>query len=160
MSGDKNRGGELVSKLKLDVKALTLLYESDVALQDTLDKTFREPGDADMLRFVRLLQSRRRPGGLGALLISLGEIILASFLTVLGIVAFIPALIGLVMPQQFLDYFSRILVPALASSPLFVVAPALDFVLASVLMLCAFYTLRQASQNIRESGMILETSVR
>jgi hypothetical protein len=65
-----------------------------------------------------------------------------------------------VMPQQFLDYFSRILVPALASSPLFVVAPALDFVLASVLMLCAFYTLRQASQNIRESAVILETSVR
>jgi hypothetical protein len=160
MSVDENQGGELVSRLKLDVKALTLLYESDVALQDTLDKAFKEAGDADMQRFVRLLQSRRRPGGLGILLISLGEIILASFLTVLGIVVFIPALIGLVMPQQFLDYFSRIVVPALASSPLFVVAPALDFVLASVLMLCAFYTLRQASHNIRESAMILETSVR
>jgi hypothetical protein len=160
MSVDENRGGELVSKLKLDVKALTLLYESDLGLKAILDKTFTESGDAEMLRFARLLQSRRRPGGLGALLISLGEIILASFLTVLGIAVFIPALIGLVMPQQFLDYFSRIVVPALASSPLFVVAPALDFVLASVLMLCAFYTLRQASQNIRESAMILETSVR
>jgi hypothetical protein len=160
MSVDENRGGELVSKLKLDVKALTLLYESDLTLKDALDKTFTESGDPDLLRFVHLLQSRRRPGGLGALLISLGEIVLASFLTIIGIVAFIPALIGLVMPQQFLDYFSRIVVPALASSPLFVAAPALDFVLASVLMLCAFYTLRQASQNIRESGLILETSVR
>ncbi|MDA4114433.1 MAG: hypothetical protein OK474_10345 [Thaumarchaeota archaeon] len=160
MSVDENQGGELASKLKLDVKALTLLYESDLALQAILDKTFTESGDSEMLRFARLLQARRRPGGLGALLISVGEIILASFLTVLGIAVFIPALVGLVMPQQFLDYFSRIIVPALASSPLFVVAPVLDFVLASVLMLCAFYTLRQASQSIRESAMILETSVR
>jgi hypothetical protein len=160
MSVDENQGGELVSKLKLDVKALTLLYESDLALQGMLDKAFAESGDAEMLRFARLLQARRRPGGLGALLISVGEIILASFLTVLGIAVFIPALVGLVMPQQFLDYFSRTIVPSLASSPLFVVAPALDFILASVLMLCAFYTLRQASQSIRESAMILETSVR
>ena len=89
------------------MKALALLYESDTALKDALDKAFTESGDPDLLRFVHLLQSRRRPGGLGASLISLGEIVLASFLTVIGIVAFIPTLIGLVMPQQFLDYFSR-----------------------------------------------------
>jgi hypothetical protein len=159
MSVDENQGDELISKLKLDVKGLTLLYESDAALKEMLDKTFAESGDADMLRFAGLLQTRRRSGGRGPLLISVGEIILASFLTILGIVAFVPSLIGLITPRQFLDYFSHVLAPSLNSGPLFVGAPALEFVLASVLMLCAFYTLRQASQNIKESGMTLKTSV-
>jgi len=160
MSLDGSKGGELVSKLKLDVKALTLLYESDAALKAIVDRAFTNSGDAEMLRFAGLLQVRRQPRGRGSFLISLGEIILASFLTILGIVAFVPALTGQLTPHQFLDYFSKALAPSLNSGPLYVGAPALDFVFASVLMLCAFYTLRQASRNIKESGLSPETSVR
>jgi ABC-type uncharacterized transport system YnjBCD permease subunit len=160
MSQDANLGDELVSKLKLDVKALTLLYESDAALKDVVDRAFTLSGDASMLRFAGMLQPRRKPGGAGSILISVGEIILASFLTVLGLAAFVPAMIGLLTPHQFIEYFSNVLAPSLNSGPLYVGAPALDFVFASVLVLCAFYTLRQASRSIKESGLARETSVR
>jgi len=160
MSLDANQGDELVSKLKLDVKAISLIYGSDATLKEILDGAFTNSGDDDMLRFAGLLQSKRRPGGGGPLLISVGEIILASFLTILGIAAFVPSLIGLVTPHQFLDYFSRALAPSLNSGPLYVAAPAVNFVFAAVIMLCAFYTLRQASQNIKDSGAAFETSVR
>ncbi len=160
MSLDEGQGGDLVSKLKLDVKALTLLYDSDAALKGVLDGAFANSGDAEMLRFLGLLQTKRKQSRGGTILISLGELILASFLTIIGISAFVPVLIGLLTPHQFLDYFSNALAPSFSSGPLYVGAPALDFVLASILMLCAFYTLRQASRNIRESDLMLETSVR
>ena len=150
----------MVSKLKLDVKALTLLHESDTQLKEILDSAFRDSGDSAMLRFAGLLQTKRRQGARGPLLISVGEIILASFLTILGIAAFVPSMIGLLTPHQFIDYFSKALAPSLDSGPLYVGAPAIEFAFASVLVLCAFYTLRQASRNIKDSGLATETSVR
>jgi hypothetical protein len=160
LSLDANQGNEAVSKLKLDVKALTLLYESDAALKEIVDRAFTHSGDAEMLRFAALLQTGRKPGGRGPLLIALGEILLASFLAILGVVAFIPSLSGMLTPHQFMDYFSKVLAPSFSSGPLYIGAPALDFVFASVLMLCALYTLRQASRNIKESSLSIETRVR
>ena len=113
-----------------------------------------------MLRFADLLQPKRRAGARGLLLISMGEIVLASFLTILGLAAFVPSLAGLVTPHQFLDYFSRVMAPSLNSGPLYAGAAVLDFVFASLIMVCALYTLRQASHNIRDSVSYFETSVR
>jgi len=160
MSMDANQGDELVSKLKLDVKALSLLYGSDAALKEIIDRAFTNSGDSDMLRFRGLLQPKRRAGARGLLLISMGEIVLASFLTIFGIAAFVPSLVGLVTPHQFLDYFSRVMAPSLNSGPLYAGAAVLDFVFAALIMVCAFYTLRQASHNIRDSVAYFETSVR
>ena len=159
MSLDEDRGDGLVSRLKLDVKALTLLYESDSDLKGALDRAFTSSGDPEMLRFVGLLQARSRPRGRGSFLISVGEIVLASFMTILGIAAFLPSLTGLLTPHQLLDYFSSAVAPSFSSGPLYAAAPALDFVFATVLMVCAFYTLRQASLNIKESSLAPETSV-
>jgi len=160
MSLDPDQEDELVSKLKLDAKALTLLQGSDTALKEMLDRAFTDSGDAELQRFARLLGTRRRPGGRGKLLTSLGEMVLASFLAVLGIAAFVPALTGLTTPRQLIDYFSGVLAPSLSSGPLYAGASALDFGLAALLMLAAFYTLREASPDIRESALALETSVR
>jgi len=160
MSLDANQGDELVSKLKLDVKALSLLYGSDASLKEIIDRAFTNSGDPDMLRFRGLLQPKRRAGVRGLILISLGEIALASFLTILGIAAFVPSLVGLVTPHQFLVYFSRVVAPSLNSGPLYGGAAVLDFVFASLIMVSAFYTLRQASHNLRDSVAYFETSVR
>jgi hypothetical protein len=99
LSTDEKATDELVSRLKLDVKALTLLYESDADLRPVLERAFLESQDGYVTRFVGLLQSRRPPEDGGNLPMALGEIVLASFLTIVGLAAFVPVLAGLSTPQ-------------------------------------------------------------
>lgn len=150
----------MVSKLALDVKALALLYGSDTKLYSLLQKEFIESRDEDIMRFVEALQGNHKSHPDGGLIVALGEIILASFLAILGIVAFIPNLIGLDTPQALFDYFSGLVPPSLDSGPLFSTVAAVEFVFAALLMLGAFYTLRQASVNLKHSGIVADSSER
>jgi len=156
LSKDEKAGRELVARLKLDVKALTLFYESDAELRPVLERSLLESQDGYVTRFVSLLQSRRPAGDESSLPVALGEIVLASFLTILGLAAFVPVMAGLSTPQQWLGYFSSTFGPPLTNGPLFVGVPLLDFVFSALLLLGAFYSLRRAAKNLKSAGMILE----
>jgi hypothetical protein len=156
LSTDDKTGDEIISRLKLDVKALTLLYESDADLRPVLERSFVESQDGYVIRFMRLLQSRRPSEEDGNLPVALGEIVLASFLTIVGLAAFVPVMAGLSTPQQWSAYFSSALAPSLAQGPLYFGIPLLDFIFSAVLLLGAFYSLRRASKNLKNAGMILE----
>src|SRR5579863_4500211 len=106
LSKDEKAGDEVIARLKLDVKALTLLYESDADLRPVLERSLLESQDGYMTRFVSLVQSRRPSEEGGNLPVALGEIVLASFLTIVGLAAFVPVMAGMSTPQQWLDYFS------------------------------------------------------
>ena len=155
MVKDEKAGEEAAARLKLDVKALTLLYESDSDLRPVLEKSLLEAQDEYVRRFVGLLQSRRQTGDGGNLPVALGEIVLASFLTIVGLAAFVPVMAGLSTPQQWLSYLSTALAPS-TSGPLRSWVPLLDFVFAAALLLGAFYSLRRAAKNLKNAGMILE----
>jgi hypothetical protein len=147
----------MVARLKLDVKALTLLYESDADLRPVLERSLVESQEDYVLRFVSLLQSRRpKSEDDGNLPVALGELVLASFLTIIGLASFVPVLAGLTTPQQWLGYFSSALAPSLTSGPFFFGAPLLDFVFSAMLLLGAFYSLRRATKNLKKAGMVLE----
>jgi hypothetical protein len=148
---------ELVARLKLDVKALTLLHESDADLRLVLERSLVESQEDYALRFVSALQSRRPPSrDDGNLPVALGEIVLASFLTIIGLASFVPVLAGLTTPQQWLGYFSGDLAPSITKGPFFLGVPLLDFVFSAMLLLGAFYSLRRATKNLKKAGMILE----
>jgi len=155
LSKDENAGKEVVARLKLDVKALTLLYESDADLRPVLERSLLESQDSYVMRFVSLLQSRRPAGDDGNLPVAVGEIVLASFLTIIGLAAFAPVMAGLSTPQQWLDYFSSALGPSSANGPLYFGVPLLDFVFSAMLLLGAFYSLRRAAKNLKNAGMVL-----
>jgi len=157
LSKDEKAGEELVAGLKLDIKALTLLYESDADLLPVLERSFMESQDDYVLRFVRLLQPRRRSDDDGNLPLALGEIVLASFLTIVGLAAFVPVLAGLSTPQQWLGYFSSALAPSSTTGSLYFGVPLLDFIFSAMLLLGAFYSLRRAAKNLKNAGMILES---
>lgn len=158
MSTDEKAGGEIVSRLKLDIRALDLLYESDADLRPILERSFLESQDAYVTRFTKLLQPRRAAEGEGNIPMALGELVLASFLTLVGLAAFVPVMVGLSTPQQWLDYFSRALTPSFSGGPLYSGVPLLDFVFAAMLLLGAFYSLRRASKNLKRAGLIVESS--
>jgi len=142
----------MVSKLALDVKALTLLYGSDDGLRGVLSADFIESRDEDMRRFVRALQTNREPQTRGAIFVALAEIVLASFLAIMGIVAFVPNLLGLNTPLSMREYFSGLVSASLVPGPLSSAVVALEFVFAAIMMLGSFYTLRQASSSVKRAG--------
>jgi hypothetical protein len=156
LSIDSKAAEEVVAKLKLDVKALTLLYESDADLRPVIERSLLESQDGYIARFVSLLQSRRPPRDGGNLPMAVGEIILASFLTILGLAAFVPAMAGLSTPQQWLSYFSSVAGPTFAAQPFYSGVPALDFLFSALLLLGAFYSLRRAGKNLKNAGVALE----
>ena len=149
-------GDELVARLKLDVKALTLLYESDADLRPVLERSLLESHEGYLTRFVGLLQSRRPSEDGGNLPVAVGEIILASFLTIIGLAAFVPVMAGLSTPQQWLHYFSGAVGPTFANGPLYFGVPLLDFIFSALLLLGAFYSLRRAARNLKSAGRVLE----
>jgi len=157
LSTDEKTGDEIVSRVKLDVRALTLLYESDADLLPVLERAFLDSQDSYVVRFMRLLQSRRPKEEDGNLPVALGEIVLASFLTIVGLAAFVPVMAGLSTPQQWLGYFSSALAPSSTNGPLYFGVPLLDFIFSAMLLLGAFYSLRRAAKNLKNAGMILES---
>lgn len=157
MSKDEKAGEELVARLKLDVRALTLLYESDADLRPVLERSLLDSQDGYVTRFVGLLQSKRPSSDDGNLPVALGEIVLASFLTIVGLATFVPVMSGLSTAQQWLGYFSSALGPSSASGPLYFGIPLLDFVFSAMLLLGAFYSLRRAARNLKSAGMIVES---
>ena len=154
MSKNEKAGDEVVARLKLDVKALTLLYESDGDLRHVLERSLLESQEGYVVRFMGMLRPKRPSEESGNLPVALGEIVLASFLTVFGLAAFVPVVAGMSTPQQWLGYFSSALAPT--NGPLYFGVPLLDFAFAALLLLGAFYTLRRASKNLKNAGMILE----
>ena len=161
LSADVKAGDEIISRLKLDIRALTLLYESDAELRPVLENVFLQSQDGYLGRFTRLLQpvkpTERRSGSIP---IAVGEIILASFLTILGLAAFVPVMTGLSAPQQWIEYYSNIVTHSLTSGPLDIGVPILDFAFASLLLLGAFYSLRRASVNLKRAGLAPDSSGR
>lgn len=155
MSSQERAGDEAVGRLKLDVKALTLLYESDDDLRRVLERSFVDSQEDYVRRFVGLLQARARPAeDRGSLPVAVGEIVLASFLTIVGLASFVPVLAGLGTSQSWLGYLSTAVAPA--GVPLNAGVPALDFGFSAALLLGAFYTLRRASKSLKDSGMVPE----
>jgi hypothetical protein len=158
LSSDEKAGDEIISRLKLDIRALTLLHESDAELRPILEESFLESQDEYVTRFMRLIQPRLASESDGNVPMALGEIVLASFLTILGLAAFVPVMVGLSSPQQWADYFSSALSPSFAGGPLYFGVPLLDFVFSAMLLLGAFYSLRRAAKNLKRAGLILESS--
>jgi hypothetical protein len=158
LSSDEKADDEIISRLKLDIRGLALLHESDAELRPVLERSFLESQDEYVTRFMRLIQPRRPSEAEGNVPMALGEIVLASFLTILGLAAFVPVMLGLSSPQQWLDYFSSTLSPSFTSGPLYFGVPLLDFVFSAMLLLGAFYSLRRAAKNLKGAGLILESS--
>jgi len=157
LSTDEKAGEAIVSRLKLDIRALALLYESDAKLRPILEKSFVESQDEYVTRFVGLVQPRRASRGDGNIPMAVGEIVLASFLTIIGLASFVPIMAGLNTPQQWLGYFSGALSASFTGGPLRFWVPLLDFVFSAALLLGAFYSLRRAARNLKNAGMNLES---
>jgi hypothetical protein len=143
-----------LSKLILDMKALALLYPSDAELREVIEKGLKDTHDEQLQRVLRSLTAggqAKKGNGVG---LALGELILGSFLMVAGIVAIAPFLVGVSDPNALAKFFGTALSNFTPAPGFFTALPELVVVLAVALLLSSLYSLRKASETLREAGYV------
>lgn len=157
MSTTEKRTEELLERLVLEIKALVLLHGSDAELKERLRGKLVDSHDESIRRFVRAMQAVR-PSETGRLLaMAAGELVLASLLVVAGTVVLLPTVVGINTPAGLIQYFAERVYGTVGASPLSQYVSFMEFALGAVLMLSAFYTLRQAALNLREAGLSIRS---
>ena len=156
MSTTDARADDLVDKLTLEIKAVTLLLGSEEELKKKLDGRVIGYHDESLQMFVKALQMKetRRTGRLVA--IALGELILASVLVAAGVAVLIPNVAGIDTISGLIQYVVGRASDALSVSPLSPYISFMEFAIGLTLVLSAFYSLREAASNLKAAGLAVE----
>ncbi len=110
--------------------------------------------DDDVKAFVSALERPRSLRPWGLVLVAAGELVLSAFLTVMGLLLVIPAVLGFASRGEVARYLADLSLGLSSSALSDPAVVALGFGLALFLLLAALYTLRQASRSFRESGLV------
>ncbi len=143
--------------LILDIKALVLLSNSQQILRKTVEERLSSSHDEDVTKFLSIVRSTHKASQAGYFLLALGQLILAAFLVIAGLASVAPALLGLTSPGELASYFDGI-ISAISSSGLSnPVIAFLNFAFAVALLLAGFYSLKVASSNLKDAGVVSGT---
>jgi hypothetical protein len=148
----------MVNQVLLDIRALAILEQSDMALKGILDRLVLNSRDEEVNRFLRLLRKERSFSRRSYVFVALGELILSSLLVIGGLVLLAPAVAGINVPSELYTYFSGVILYLTTTGPFFPMLRIMEFALAIILLLSAVYTLRQAASSVRDAGLMLEPS--
>ena len=155
-SSDETKAEDLLDRLILEIKAVTLLYGSESELKSKLEDRVTGSHDEDVQKFVKAVQvgKQKKTGRLVA--IALGELVLASVLVVAGAVVLVPTVVGEKTLSSLVQYFAQRVSGSLASSPLSPYLSFMEFVLGLALVLSALFALREAASNLKEAGLAVK----
>ena len=153
MSSSEKRTEELADKLVLDIKALVLLHGSEAELKNRLERKVVDSHDESVEKFIKALQVTSKPSSRGLFAMAAGELVLASLLVLAGTIVLVPTLVGISSTGALIQYFAQNLYGEVGNTAASQYASVIEFALGALLMLSAFYTLRQAALNLKESGL-------
>lgn len=144
----------IVDELVLDIKGLMLLNPTDESLEAVLRNSLVNSTDPEVSRFMSLVQKKdKRSSEGGYFLMAVAEIILASILFIAGLALISPTILGLGSPAQFSNFVTTIAETVSRQTLTNPVVPPLEFILALSLLLGAFFTLRAASESLKETDI-------
>ncbi|HEV2226839.1 MAG TPA: hypothetical protein VGR56_08565 [Nitrososphaerales archaeon] len=153
----EKRTEEMLDRLLLEAKGISLLLGTDAELKAALVSRLLDSHDESVRRFVRAMQTKK-PAETGRLLaIAIGELVIASFLVLAGTVVLVPSVVGINSYAGLVQYLSDRASTVLGSSPLSQYLPFIEFGVGVVLMLSAFFSLREAALNLRQAGLSIRT---
>ncbi len=152
MSASEKNAEALLDRIVLEVKALVLLHGSDAEFRAKVRRKLIDSQDESMKRFTDALQDRQRASYAHLFFIAFGELLLASLLVFAGMVSLVPIVAGVGTPAGLLQFFAQGAIGTIASSPAAQYASFAEFVVGTLLILSALYTLNQAALNLREAG--------
>jgi hypothetical protein len=157
LSAGETRSEDLTDKLILDIEALALLYGTEAELREKLEGTILESHDENLRKFVKALQTEGPRETGRRLVIALGELLMASLLVVAGAIALVPTVVGASTLSSFVQYFAERTSGTVGSSPLSPYVSFVDFGIGVLLMLSAFFALREAALNLKKAGLAVKT---
>lgn len=153
LKSEKSSSDILIDKLALDIKGVMLLLREDERVSESLHTKIIESHDEDMREFTKIIRRKRIVGTKRLFFMATGEIILCSLLVIVGISLISPSLLGFLTPSDLLRYFESVNT-SLESLGLYLgLVILIDFVLAMMLLLSAFYSLREAAGHLKEAGL-------
>ena len=153
MTVAEKRTEEMLDRLLLEAKGISLLLGSDAELRAALASRLLESHDESVRRFVKAIQLKK-PAETGRLIaIAIGELVLASLLVLAGTVVLVPSVVGINTYAGLVRYFTDTASTVLGSSPLSQYLSLIEFGVGVVLMLSAFFSLREAALNLRQAGL-------
>ncbi|MDA4127160.1 MAG: hypothetical protein OK452_08185 [Thaumarchaeota archaeon] len=157
MSATERRTEEMLDRLLLEAKGISLLLGTDAELRAALASRLLESHDESVRRFVKAMQTKK-PAKTGRLIaIAIGELLVASLLVLAGTVVLVPSVVGINTYAGLVQYFSDRASSVLGGSPLSQYLPFIEFGVGAVLMLSAFFSLREAALNLRQAGLSVRT---
>ncbi len=149
-----NPTNEAIDRIVLDIKTLAGLDGSEEATARRLRERLLASHDEDIKRFLSALERRRPLRPWGQMLIGVGELVLAAFLTIFGLVLVIPSILGFTSRGDIARYLADLALGLSSSGLSDPLIAGLGFGFALFLLLAALYTLRQASRSLGQSGLV------
>lgn len=145
-----------MDKLVLEIKAVSLIGGSEAQLKSMLQDKVTGSHDEAVKRFVKAVQFAQ-PAKTGRLVaIAVGELVMAAILVVAGVVALVPSVAGVDTFSALVQYLLGGISGSLETSPLSAYLSFIEFLVGLVLVLSAFYTLREAASKLKEAGLAVK----
>jgi hypothetical protein len=153
LSARDERADDLLDRLMLEIKAVGLLYGSEAELRDVLESEVLKSNDESVRRFVKALQTPGASDTGRRLAIAAGELVMAAILVFAGALTLVPTIVGANTLASFIQYFAERTSGTIGSSPLSPYLSFLEFGTGVMLLLSAFFALREAALNLKRAGL-------
>ena len=157
MAADDSWTDEVIDRLILEIKAISLLYGSDAELRENVESRIAESKDENVLRFVKALQMEGPAQTGRKLALALGELLTAAILVMAGAVVLVPTVVGVNTLSSLVQYFAERTSGTVGTSPLSPYLSFMEFGVGVVLLLAAFFSLREAALNLKQAGLAVRS---
>jgi len=157
LASDESRTEELIDRLILEIKAVSLLYGSDAELRESVESKIAESNDESVRRFVKALQTEGPAQTGRKLALALGELLTAAILVTAGAVVLVPTVVGVSTLASLVQYFAERTSGTVGTSPLSPYLSFMEFGVGVVLLLAAFFSLREAALNLKQAGLAVRS---
>ena len=145
----------LMERLFLDIKALMILGRNDIQVQNDMKRRIFDSYDEDVTNFREQIQKGKAIQFKNLFFMALGEIVFAGLLLLIGLNLLIPSIFSVADPSRIVDYFKNFIITYSNSIGFFDIIIIVDFFISILMLVSAFYMLRQASGNLKEAGLLV-----
>jgi len=152
----KDSFDNLVNQAVLDVKAMMILSSTVQDPDSLIKKKFLETPDEDVRNFTRILSESTPTRQNVVFLMGIGEMLLAGFLLIFGLIFSIPAVLGYKSMTTAGNYFQGLQDGLYHMSSSYPITAFVDFVIAILLLVAAFFTLKQAAYELKRVGLRIQ----
>ncbi len=145
----------IMERLFLDIKSIMILGRNDPQVQNDMRRRIFDSYDEDVANFREIIQRGKAVDFRNLLFMAIGEIVFAGLLLLIGLNLLIPSIFSVADPSRIIDYFKNFILTYSNTIGFFDVIIIVDFFISILMLISAFYMLRQASGNLKEAGLLV-----